>query len=135
ESLLRILLGEIEGDRDRLVEHDVAVHQHGDLPGRVDGQELRAAMVAGEQVYALGFEVDTELLQGPARADRSRRGKLIQLHRLPPRPDERAPAGCRAFIPTTIERAAFRQRRARSAHARRASVKAAAAAMAAAVRT
>ena len=77
---LPILLREVQHDRCRLGEHEIAVDQHRDLGGRIELQKLGPRCLAGEQVHADRFEVDAELLQRPAGADRAREREFIQLH-------------------------------------------------------
>src|SRR5262245_21054502 len=84
QTLLRVLLGQVHHGGHRFGEDDVAVHQHGDLGGRVQREELRLVMVASNEIHSGGFEGNAQLLQRPADADRAGRGKLVQSHCLPP---------------------------------------------------
>jgi hypothetical protein len=77
EPPLRILLGQVLRDGHRLGESEVAVHQHGEPAGGVDPEELGPAVLAGDQVHRHGLEVDAELLQRPARADRTGGTELV----------------------------------------------------------
>jgi hypothetical protein len=74
------LPSQVQHDRDGLVEHDLAIDEYGQLAGRVQAQELWPTMLASLQIDDDGLEVDPELLERPARADRPGGCELIQFH-------------------------------------------------------
>ena len=56
------------------------VHQHRNLGGGIEGETLRPAVIAGLDAHAHGLEIDPQLLERPAGADRAGRGELVQSH-------------------------------------------------------
>jgi hypothetical protein len=79
QALMGIFFRQVEHDRYRLGEHQVAVDEHRDLPGGIDLQELGAAVLAGQRVDADGLEIPAQFLERPTHADRSGRAELKDL--------------------------------------------------------
>lgn len=77
QALVGILVGQIEHDGHRLGEHQVAVDEHGNLPRRIDLEELGAAVLAGQEVDADGLEIHAKFLERPPHSDRSGRAELV----------------------------------------------------------
>ena len=79
QTLGGVSFAQIEYDRYRLGEHQVAIDKHGDLAGRIDLEEFGSLVLAG-LIDANGLEIHAKLLERPARADRSGRAEFIELY-------------------------------------------------------
>src|SRR6267143_965583 len=80
EPLLRILLREVQHDRDRFAQHEVVIDEDGDLAGGIHGQELRPSMLALRDVHLDVLEIEVQLPQHPQGTDSARRSKTVELH-------------------------------------------------------
>src|SRR6266571_3160951 len=81
EPLLRILLREVQHDRDRFAQHEVVIDEDGDLASGIHGQELRPAVLALREVHLDVLEIEVQLPQHPQGTDGARRSKTVELHR------------------------------------------------------
>jgi hypothetical protein len=84
ELALRVLLREVEHDRGRFRDHQIAVDQHRKLARRIESEEFRPLMLAREQVHDFELELGAEFVEAPQGAQGSRRTEAIEFHRLPP---------------------------------------------------
>ena len=80
QALVSIFFGQVEHDRHRLGEHQVAVDEYRDFPSGIDLEELGTLMLGGQKVDADGLEIHAQLLERPAHADRSGRAELVEFH-------------------------------------------------------
>lgn len=77
---MRVLLREIEHDRDGFREDEVVVDEDRQLAGGVQREELGAAMLELGDVDVDELELDLELAQHPEDAQRAGRGIRVELH-------------------------------------------------------
>src|SRR5262245_12171210 len=77
QAFLRVLLRQVEDDRDRLRENEVAIDEDRQLSGRVHGEKLRPPMLALGGVYVDELVLHTQLAQRPEDADRTGRREPI----------------------------------------------------------
>src|SRR5204862_6171955 len=80
QAFLRVLLRQVEDDRDRLRENEVAIDEDRQLSGRVHGEKLGPPKLALGGVYVDELELDIQLAQRPEDADRTGRREPIELH-------------------------------------------------------
>src|SRR4029453_291807 len=82
EAFLRVLLREVEDDRDRFREDEVAIDEDGQLASGVHREKLGAPMLALRGIYVNELELNIQLAQRPEDADRTGRREPIELHGL-----------------------------------------------------
>src|SRR5688572_28673909 len=80
QAFLGVLLRQVEDDRDRLRENEVAIDEDRQLSSRVQREKLGPPEVALGGVYVDELELDIQLAQRPEDADRTGRREPIELH-------------------------------------------------------
>jgi len=68
QPLLAIFVGEVKHDRRRFRNNEVAVDQHGNLPRRIEAQEIRTLMLVSQQIDRNKFKIRVEFLESPERS-------------------------------------------------------------------
>ncbi len=78
ESRIRMHVREVQTDGRRLVQHQIAVHEHRDLPVRVELQEVSRLVRSVGAVHQRELERHAELLEQHVRRQAGIAGIVVQ---------------------------------------------------------